>query len=90
MVVIDGDINDRNRNSRGLEAAPHLDPGLIIQVDVEDDAERPADVVVILKSLSRVEQHAVIAVLVVTDMAVIGFSGGRITLLEIAPGMSRG
>jgi hypothetical protein len=36
---------------------------------------------VILKSLSRVEQHAVIAVLVVTDMAVIGFSGGRITLL---------
>jgi hypothetical protein len=34
MAVICGDVDDRNGNSRGLEAVPRVDPGLIIQVDV--------------------------------------------------------
>ena len=63
MVVVGGDINDRNGNSRGFEAPPHLDPGLVVQVDVENDAKRLVEVAVILKSLCRLEQHAVIAML---------------------------
>ena len=63
MAVICSDINDRNGDSSGLEAVPQLDPGLIVQVDIENNAKGLVDIVVILESLSRLEQHAVIAVL---------------------------
>jgi hypothetical protein len=42
---------------------PYGDPGTIIQVDVEDDAKGLVGLIVVLKSRSRVEQHAVIAML---------------------------
>src|SRR5262252_4570101 len=41
----------------------HLDPGVVLEIDIENDADRLLEVVVVLKGLRRFEQHAVVAVL---------------------------
>jgi hypothetical protein len=40
----------------------HLDPGIVLEIDVEDDAERVIEVVMFVKRVGGRKQHAVIAV----------------------------
>ncbi len=63
MVVVSGDVNNRNGTSSGFQATPHLDAGHIVQIDVQNDTKRLIEIAVILKCLCRLEQHAVIAML---------------------------
>src|SRR5712675_3731433 len=62
-VVVPSDIDDRHRYSSSLETAPQLDPGFILQVDVQDDTQRFFEIVVVLKSLGRRKQDTVVTVL---------------------------
>jgi hypothetical protein len=41
---------------------PHLNSGLVVQVDVQNDAKRFVEIAMILKSRRRLKQQAVIAV----------------------------
>jgi hypothetical protein len=42
---------------------PHVDTGLVIEVDIENDAKRLFEIVVILKRLSRRKRETVVPVL---------------------------
>ena len=44
-VVVRGDVNDRQENTRCLETIAQFDPGLVIQVDIEDDATGRIEIV---------------------------------------------
>ena len=61
-VVVRGDVDDRHGNSRSLETVPQFDPGLVVQVDIENDANRRFEIVVILKRLRRRKQDAVVTI----------------------------
>src|SRR6202035_3174298 len=52
-IVVPSDVDDRHGNSSSFETMPQLYPGLIVQVDVKDDAKRFFEIVVVLKSLGR-------------------------------------
>jgi hypothetical protein len=41
----------------------HFDPGFIIEIDVEHDANRLVEITMLLKGISRRKRHAVIAML---------------------------
>jgi len=41
---------------------PYLNPGLVVQVDIEDNAKRVLEVIVILERFRGREQNAVVAV----------------------------
>src|SRR6267142_2921480 len=61
-VVVPSDVDDRQRNSSSLETMPQLDPGFILQVDVQDDTQRFFEIVVIFESLCRRKQQAVVTI----------------------------
>src|ERR1700739_4371755 len=50
-VIVPGDVDERDGNSRSLETIPQLYTGLIVQVDVENDTTRFFEVAVVSKSL---------------------------------------
>src|SRR4051812_47858840 len=53
MVVVRRDVDDRQRYPGRLQAMPDLDAGLMIEVDIEDDAKRVLEIIVILEGFGR-------------------------------------
>ena len=61
-VVVRRDVDDRYGNSGGLEAVPEFDPQLIVQIDIEDNANCRLEVVVVLERFRGGKQNAVVTI----------------------------
>ena len=62
-IVIGGDVNNRQRNSRRPETVPQLDSRFVVQVDVEDHATCRIEIVVLLELFGGGKHDAVVTVL---------------------------
>ena len=61
-IIVRGDVDNGHGNARRFETMPQVDAGFIVQVDVEDDAKRFFEIVVVLKGLGRREQDTFVTV----------------------------
>ena len=59
--VVSSHVDHRHGNARGFEAVPQFDAGRIAQVDVEQDANRISEIVVVCKGIRRRKQQADVA-----------------------------
>lgn len=59
-VVIRSYVDDRHGNSSSFEIMPQFNAGLAIQVDVENDANRFFEIVMVFKSLRGREQDTLV------------------------------
>jgi hypothetical protein len=62
-IVIGSDVNNWQQNARRFETVPQLDSGFVVQVDVENDATRRTEIVVVLELFDGRKYDAVITVL---------------------------
>jgi hypothetical protein len=62
-VVLRGHVDDRHRNPRSFETMSQLDARSILQIEVENDANRVFEIVVIFESIRRWKQEGVVTVL---------------------------
>src|SRR3954449_3023216 len=63
LAVIAGNIDDRRRDAIARKRPSQLDTGLAVQIDIDDDADRLIETVVIEQRLRRTKQRGVEAVL---------------------------
>lgn len=56
MIVVAGDKNDRQPDTRSGQPSVQLDAGSFTQIDVENDTEGLVEIAVTLEGLGRVEQ----------------------------------
>jgi hypothetical protein len=61
-VIVSGYKDDRYGNASRVEAIPQFDARTIVQVDVENDANRPFEIGVCFENLHRWKQHTVVPV----------------------------
>ena len=63
MIVLSSHINNRKRDTGRLQAMAHLNAGIVVEMYVENDADRLFEVAVLLKCVGGWKQYAVVAVL---------------------------
>src|SRR6516164_3496343 len=63
IAVIGGNEDNRQRDPRLAQPVPDLYSRLAVQLDVENDADRLLEIVVILKRLCRLKKQALVSVL---------------------------
>jgi hypothetical protein len=63
IAVVGGDVDHRQGDSRLAEPVSDLYSRLAVQLDIENNADRPGEIIVILKRPRGLKEHAVVAVL---------------------------
>src|SRR6516225_949203 len=63
IAVIGGNEDDRQRNPRLAQPVPDLYSRLTLQLDIENDADRLLEIVMILKRLCRLKKQALVSML---------------------------
>ncbi len=52
MAIVGRDVNHWKINTRSLKAVSDLDAGFVVQIDIEDHANSPIEIIVILEGRS--------------------------------------